>query len=126
MKQQIIALYGHNLVLSIVGACLQQKPEFRIICIEGVPADYLKEMDTAYPQVVLFDLTLDTHFAALLARDYPEIVPIGIDLTRHKIWLPSGKLLHRVQSHFVAKKYIYLYNQLVTILLVAWLKVIYI
>lgn len=94
MKQQTIALYGHNLVLSIVGACLQQKPEFRIICIEGVPADYLKKMDAAYPQVVLFDLTLDTHFAALLAWDYPEIIPIGIDLTRHKIWLPSGKLLH--------------------------------
>ncbi len=98
MKQRIIVLYGHSLVLSAVGACLQQKPDFRILNMEGVPPDYLKKANAAHPQVVLFDITLNPHFAALLMRNYPKIIPIGIDLARHQIWLPSGKFIHLFTS----------------------------
>ena len=92
MKKRTVALYGRNLVLSTIGACLQQKPEFRVVRIKGPLSDYLKKMGAARPEVILFDLaTAKAHFAVSLMHHHPEIKLVGVDLTRNKMLVLSGE-----------------------------------
>jgi DNA-binding NarL/FixJ family response regulator len=92
MKQKtLVALYGHDLVVSAIGACLEQKPEFQVIRIEGALADDLKRMDALRPDVVLFDLrSTQAHFGISLMHHYPEILLVGVDLTNHTMLVLSG------------------------------------
>lgn len=95
MKKRTVAIYSPNLVLSTIGACLQQKPEFRIVRIEGSIPDYLKKKGAARPEVILFDLmTVQSHFAVSLMHHHPEIKLIGVDLTGHKMLVFSGESSH--------------------------------
>ncbi|MBI5594114.1 MAG: response regulator transcription factor [Deltaproteobacteria bacterium] len=92
MKKRTVALYGRNLVLSTIGACLQQKQEFRVVQIEGSLEDYLNKMGTARPEVILFDLAMaKAHFAVSLMHHHPEIKLVGVDLTTHKMLVLSGE-----------------------------------
>jgi hypothetical protein len=92
MKKRTVALYGHNLVLSTIGACLQQKQKFRVVRIDGSLADYLNETGEAYPEVILFDLaTAPEHFAVSLMQHHPEIKLVGVDLMCNKMLVLSGE-----------------------------------
>ena len=92
MKKRTVALYGRNLVLSTIGACLQQKPEFRVVRIEGSLADFLKKMGAARSEVILFDLaTEQAHFAVSLMHHHPEIKLVGVDLMCNKMLVLSGE-----------------------------------
>lgn len=87
----LVALYGHDLVISTIGACLEQKPEFRVIRIEGALPDDLTRMDAPRPDVILFDLTsTQAHFGVSLMHRYPEIMLVGVDLTNHTMLVLSG------------------------------------
>jgi DNA-binding NarL/FixJ family response regulator len=86
MKKRIVALYGTNLIMSSIGASLQQKPEFRVVRIEGSLEDYLEKMGEARPEAILFDLaTAQAHFAVWLMNHYPEIMLVGVDLVSNKM-----------------------------------------
>ena len=86
MKKRIVALYGTNLIMSTIGASLQQKPEFLVVRIEGSLEDYLKKMGEARPEAILFDLAkAQAHFAIWLMHHYPEIMLVGVDLMSSKM-----------------------------------------
>jgi DNA-binding NarL/FixJ family response regulator len=90
MKKRIVALYGTNLIMSTLGASLQQKPEFRVVRIEGSLEDYLEKMGEATPEAILFDLaTAQAHFAVWLMHHYPEIMLVGVDLMSNKMMVLS-------------------------------------
>ena len=91
MKKRTVALYGHNLVLSTIGACLQQSRNFGVVRIDGSLADYMNETGAAYPEVILFDLaTAPEHLAVSLMQHYPEIKLVGVDLMCNKYWCCQG------------------------------------
>ena len=97
MKTLRVVLYGGNLVMSTIGASLQEKPEFQVQQIEGSLPDILDKLEVAPPDVILFDLAAgQPHFAIPLLRKHPKIMLIGVDLAINKMLVLSGE-----QSRFL-------------------------
>jgi hypothetical protein len=81
-----VALYGDNLVMSTIGASLQQKPEFQVQRIEGLFSESTSELVATPPDVILFDLAgAKPDFAIPLLHKYPAITLVGVDLARNKM-----------------------------------------
>ena len=92
MKKKTVAFYGHNLVLSSIGAYLQKCPDFQVVSFEDTPDACLPNGHTACPDVLLFDLAAESsQFLVSLMRRHPEITLIGIDLTSHQMLVLSGE-----------------------------------
>ncbi len=88
----LVALYGHDLVVSTIGACLEKRPEFRVIRIEGALPDDFKKIAAPQPDVIMFDLgSTQAHFGVSLMHRYPEIMLIGVDLENHTMLVLSGE-----------------------------------
>ncbi len=91
-KKRTVALYGSNLVMSIIGATLQEKPEFQVQQIQGSLPNIIDKLEVPPPDVVLFDLaTAQPHFAIPLLRNHPTIMLIGIDLESNKMLVLFGE-----------------------------------
>jgi hypothetical protein len=90
MKPRKVALYGRNMVLSTIGACLQKNQAFQV---EQIEVDLSEIFDKApLPDVVLFDIeTAQSHFVLSLIHDYPAIIFIGVDLRRNQMLVLSGE-----------------------------------
>jgi hypothetical protein len=87
-----VGIYGSQLVMSIIGACLQEKPEFDVQRIDGLLPNIIDETDAAPPDVILFDLTAaQNHFAISLIRTHPTVMLIGVDLASKKMLVLSGE-----------------------------------
>jgi DNA-binding NarL/FixJ family response regulator len=92
MKKKTVAFYGHNLVLSSIGAYLQNCPDFQVVSFEETPETCLRNGNTACPEVIFFDLAAkSSHFPVSLMCRHPEITLIGIDLTSHQMLVLSGE-----------------------------------
>ena len=92
MKKRRVALYGTNLVMSTIGASLQQKPEFQVQEIKGLFSDIMDKLDAAPPDVILFDVaSAQPDFAIPLLRKHPTILLIEVDLTNNKMLLLSSE-----------------------------------
>ncbi|MEW6258484.1 MAG: hypothetical protein AB1547_01105 [Thermodesulfobacteriota bacterium] len=88
----LVALYGHDLVVSTIGACLEKRPEFRVIRVESALPDDLQRMEAQRPDVIVFDLrSTQAHFCVSLMHRYPEIMLIGVDLENHTMLVLSGE-----------------------------------
>lgn len=91
-KTLTVVLYGSNLVMSTIGASLQQKPEFQVQEIKGSIPAMLDKLKAAPPDVILFDLVEpQPQFAIPLLRNHPRIMLIGVDLSSHKMLVLSGE-----------------------------------
>lgn len=91
-KKRTVALYGSNLVMSIIGASLQEKPEFQVQQIQGLLPDIFDKLEAPPPDVILFDLAAgQPHFAIPLLRNHPRIMLIGVDLRSNKMLVLSGE-----------------------------------
>lgn len=87
-----VSIYGSQLVMSIIGACLQEKPEFDVQRIDGLLPNIIDETDAASPDVILFDLTAaQNYFAISLMRTHPTVMLIGVDLASKKMLVLSGR-----------------------------------
>ena len=92
MKKRRVALYGTNLVMSIIGASLQQKPELQVQEIKGLFSDIMDKLDAAPPDVILFDVaSAQPDFAIPLLRKHPTILLIEVDLANNKMLLLSSE-----------------------------------
>ena len=92
MKTRTVVLYGGNLVMSTIGASLEQKPEFRVQRIDGRLPGILDALEAALPDAVLFDLAAgQPDFAINLLRKHPTIMLIGVDLLDNKMLVLSGE-----------------------------------
>ncbi len=92
MRTRKVVLCGSNLVMSTIGASLKEKPEFQVEEIKGFFPDLLKKLESAPPDVILFDLAEgEPHFAVSLLRNHPTVTLIGIDLASNKMLVLSGK-----------------------------------
>ena len=92
VKKRRVALYGTNLVMSTIGASLQQKPEFQVQEIKGLFSDIMDKLDAAPPDVILFDVaSAQPDFAIPLLRKHPTILLIEVDLTNNKMLLLSSE-----------------------------------
>jgi hypothetical protein len=90
-KKRTIALYGSHLVMSTIGASLQEKPEFQVQQIQGVLPDIIDQREAPPPDVILFDLAAgQPHFAVPLLRNHPTIKLIGVDLNSNKMLVLFG------------------------------------
>jgi hypothetical protein len=91
-KKRTVALYGSNLVMSIIGASLREKPEFQVQQIEGSLPDIIDKLEAPRPDAILFDLAAaESNFAIPLLRNYPTIMLIGVDLKSNKMLLLFGE-----------------------------------
>lgn len=87
-----VVLYGSDLVVSSIGANLQDRERFRLIQIDPLLPDALHRLETIHPDVVLFDLTLvQPDFSTTVLRRYPGLLLIGIDLNKDKMLVLSGE-----------------------------------
>jgi hypothetical protein len=87
-----VVLYGSDLVVSSIGANLQDQERFRLIQIDPLLPDVLHRLDAVHPDVVLFDLTLaQTDFSTTVLRRNPGVLLIGIDLKNDRMLVLSGE-----------------------------------
>jgi hypothetical protein len=85
-----IAVYGHNLMIEVIGASLRENPEFEVQKIEGPFPGIIEALGEHPPEVILFDLTaLQLQFAIPLLRTQPSIMLIGVDLRNNKMLVLS-------------------------------------
>jgi hypothetical protein len=92
MKPRTVVLYGSNLVMSTIGASLQQKSHIQVHQMEGLLSDNLEKLNAAPPDAILFDLaSAQPDFAIPLLRRYPTVVLIGVDLTGNRMLVLSGE-----------------------------------
>jgi hypothetical protein len=91
-NKRTVALYGSNLVMSIIGASLREKPEFQVEQIQGSLPDIIDKLEAPPPDVILFDLAVaQPHFAIPLLRNHPTIMLIGVDLKSNKMLVLFGE-----------------------------------
>lgn len=87
-----VGILGSQLVMSAIGASLQEKPGFDVQTIEGLLPNIIGELDAAPPDVILFDLAAtQPHFAIPLIHTHPTILLIGVDLANNKMLVLSGR-----------------------------------
>ncbi len=97
MKTRRVALYGGNLLMSAIGARLQQKPEYQVQQIAVLLPEILDKMNADPPDAILFDLArAQLHFLIPLLRKHPKIMLIGVDLVVNEMLGLSGQ-----QSRFL-------------------------
>jgi hypothetical protein len=87
-----VVLYGSDLVVSTVGANLQERVGFQILQIDPLLPDALQRLDTVRPDVVLFDLAgTQPDFTVAVLRKHPGLLLIGVDLKTDKMLVMSGE-----------------------------------
>lgn len=102
MKKQVnetrkVGIYGTQLLMSIIDACLQEKPDFEVQRIVGAPPNIFDEPDAAHPDVIFFDIAAARdNFAISFILAHPTVTLIGVDLANKKMLLLHGK-----QSRFL-------------------------
>ncbi len=91
-KKRTVALDGSNLVMSIIGASLQEKSEFQVQRIQEPLPNMINKLETPPPDVILFDLaTAQPHFVIPLLRNHPTIMLIGVDLESNRMLVLFGE-----------------------------------
>lgn len=103
-----VVLYGSDLVVSSVSANLRGYSEFQILEIDPLLPDARQRLETARPDVVLFDLAgALPDFTITVLRKNPGLLLIGVDLDTGKMLVVSGAesrlltkddLLHMIET----------------------------
>lgn len=85
-----VVLYGNSLALSGVGASLEAHPGLRLVRVDPkeAPAETLGGLE---PDVVVFDLAAARPDVVELWRRDRPVLPIGVDLTKHRVVVFSGE-----------------------------------
>ncbi len=87
-----VAIYGNSLVISSIGASLQERTDLRVLAVTATPANALQCLTDLHADVVIFDLaTAQPELAIELWKAQPGVLLIGIDLTAHQALVLSGQ-----------------------------------
>lgn len=87
-----VGIYGSRLVISAIGASLQQNPAFEVQVFEGLLPGAENESDVCPPDVIVFDMSAAVpEFAIPLINSYPGITLIGVDLAKNEMLVLSGR-----------------------------------
>jgi hypothetical protein len=91
-KIRRVVLYGSDLVVSTIGENLRGRKGFQIVQLDPLLPDALQRLDTARPDMVLFDLAgAQPDFAITVLRKNPGLLLIGVDLGSDKMLVMSGE-----------------------------------
>jgi hypothetical protein len=86
-----VALYGNSLVVSSVGASLQNRAGLELVRLDASVPDAAQRLKALHPDVVLYDLaTAQPDFAIALLKEHTRLLLIGVDLTSAKMLVLSG------------------------------------
>ena len=92
-KRTQVVVYGSSLNMATVTASLNADPGLEVICVDPrspTSRQYLRELN---PAVIAFDLNDPPQtMEAILLRDRPEALLIGVDPTNDEILVLSGRL----------------------------------
>lgn len=87
-----VGLLGSRLVLSAIGAHLQEIPGLEVQSIQEYPPEIIGSPDTVLPEFVLFDLMAgEPDFVMHLIHAHPTVTVIGVDLLNHTMLVVSGR-----------------------------------
>jgi hypothetical protein len=88
MKKRKVSIYGRNLAISTIGACLVKNPAFQIEQIED--QSEIDENATP-PDVILFDFkSAHAGLACTSLLERPTSVLIGVDLAKNRMLVLTG------------------------------------
>ncbi len=91
-RKRRVVLYGSDLVVSTVGEILRSREGFQILQIDPLFPDALQRLESAHPDVVLFDLACtQPDFTITVLRKSPGLLLIGVDLGSDKMLVLSGE-----------------------------------
>ncbi len=87
-----MVLCGNHLVMSTIGACLRERPEFQLEQINALSPEIVAKLESAPPDAILFDLAAaQPEFAMPLLRSKSDMILIGVDVARNKMLVLSGE-----------------------------------
>ncbi len=87
-----VGIYGSRLVISAIGASLQQNPALDVQVFEEPLPGIAEETEAARPDVIVFDMAAaPPQFAIPLINANPAITLIGVDLARNEMLVLSGR-----------------------------------
>ncbi len=93
-----VLLYGNSLVVSTIGASLQDCGDLELLRVDAGPdhpsalADAAAQLGTLEPITVVFDrVTARPDFAMALLNKHPQVLLIGVDAETHQALVWSGR-----------------------------------
>jgi hypothetical protein len=87
-----VAVCGRSLHMAALAASLKAHPDVAVLRIPANEATLLQSLDELAAAVVAFDLgEMSGDFTISLLRDRPELTLIGVDPSRDRLLLLSGR-----------------------------------
>jgi hypothetical protein len=93
-----VLLYGNSLVMSTIGASLQECGDLELIHVDAGPdhpaglADAAAQLGAREPVTIVFDrATTRLDFAMALLDEHPQVLLIGVDPETHQALVWSGR-----------------------------------
>jgi hypothetical protein len=75
-----VVLYGKSLLMSTIGASLQDCPDLQLLPVDPSPPDANQQLETLKPDAVIFSLGAAQPESLLLFLKQPDLLLIGVDL----------------------------------------------
>ena len=101
MEKRLIVLYGNSVIVGTVGASLRRSHQYEVVPM--LPSQQ-NELETAAPDVVVFDLEAarpEAAFSMLENRPGLKLIGISPDSNLVRIW--SGKQLRELSTQGLLK-----------------------
>jgi hypothetical protein len=87
-----VVLYGSSLVVSAVGASLEECEGLELVRVDAGSADAPARLSALEPAAVVFDrVTTRPDFAMALLEQHPQALLIGVDPSSDRILVLSGR-----------------------------------
>ncbi len=89
---QVVVIYGNSLVVSSIGASLQECAGVTIVPVDPAMSDAGGNLSALQPDAVIFDLaTAQPDFAIALWKKQPQLLLIGVDLPKGQALVLSSQ-----------------------------------
>jgi hypothetical protein len=87
-----VVLYGKSLVMSTIGASLQDCPDIQLLQVDPSTTDVQDHLRRLQPDVVILDqAAIQPDFSVALWKVQPELLLIGLDLMSGKALVLSSQ-----------------------------------
>jgi len=83
-----VVLYGKSLMMSTIGASLEDCPELMVLSVDPSLPDVQEHLGALQPDVVIFNLGTEQLDALLSLLQQPAVLLIGVDPETHQalVW----------------------------------------
>lgn len=87
-----VVLYGKSLLISSIGASLEDCPDLEVLPINPCGSDVQQQIGEIQPYAVIFDLAAtQPDFSIALWKEHPGLLVIGVDLMSGKSLMLSSQ-----------------------------------